>query len=31
MSDLEEGSGSAGDEKCLFWRGEVDQLEMING
>jgi hypothetical protein len=30
MADLEKGSGSAGDEKWLIWRREVDQLEMRN-
>jgi hypothetical protein len=31
MADLEEGSGSDGDEKWLIWGREVDQLQMRNG
>jgi hypothetical protein len=30
MADLEKGSGSAGDEKLLIRRREVDLLEMRN-
>jgi hypothetical protein len=30
MADLEKGSGSAGDEKWLIWKKEVDQVEVRN-